>query len=307
MSMRRGRLGAWHQPGPNYPSQVHAADARASGKSGAGSQGPGRPTEHRIRMGRLLVGAVLALGLVLTGCAAADNSSSSTAPVTPTAATTTPSDAPASTPPQTDRDTPNQAAKPPSAALKPLSAVDGDTVKLPNGQSVRVIGIDTPERGECGYGEATALTAATIAEGAALKKAPGHENTDRYDRLLRYVVNASGTDLGTRLLKAGLATARYDSRDGYDRHPNEDKYHKIDNRTPHQCGNTGTAATPQQGARNSGNDSGGRGQKCDPNYGGVCVPLSDTDLDCGDLTGAVTIKGSDPHGFDGDGDGRGCE
>jgi endonuclease YncB( thermonuclease family) len=41
------------------------------------------------------------------------------------------------------------------------------------------------------------------------------ENKDRYGRLLRYVRNPSGRDLGTVLIRRGLAVARYDARDGY--------------------------------------------------------------------------------------------
>lgn len=46
---------------------------------------------------------------------------------------------------------------------------------------------------------------------------------------------------------------------------------------------------------------------CDPNYD-PCVPISSSDLDCGDIPFSVTIIGGDPHGFDGnDNDGLGCE
>jgi hypothetical protein len=46
---------------------------------------------------------------------------------------------------------------------------------------------------------------------------------------------------------------------------------------------------------------------CDPNYSGACVPQVSYDLNCDDIGGSVTVIGSDPHGFDGDGDGYGCE
>lgn len=46
---------------------------------------------------------------------------------------------------------------------------------------------------------------------------------------------------------------------------------------------------------------------CDPNYTGTCVPKVSYDLNCSDISGSVTVVGSDPHGFDGDGDGKGCE
>jgi hypothetical protein len=46
---------------------------------------------------------------------------------------------------------------------------------------------------------------------------------------------------------------------------------------------------------------------CDSNYAGTCVPDSSYDLDCADISGSVDVVGSDPHGFDADGDGYGCE
>jgi hypothetical protein len=48
------------------------------------------------------------------------------------------------------------------------------------------------------------------------------------------------------------------------------------------------------------------GGDCDPNYS-PCVPPYPPDLDCPDVGGPVTVKGSDPHGLDADNDGKGCE
>jgi hypothetical protein len=45
---------------------------------------------------------------------------------------------------------------------------------------------------------------------------------------------------------------------------------------------------------------------CDPNYTG-CVPNVPYDLDCGDIGFSIQVIGGDPHGFDRDGDGWGCE
>lgn len=47
---------------------------------------------------------------------------------------------------------------------------------------------------------------------------------------------------------------------------------------------------------------------CDPSYPGVCIPPGPPDLDCGDIAfRRFAVVGSDPHGFDGNGDGIGCE
>ncbi|MDB5171160.1 MAG: hypothetical protein JWO35_854 [Candidatus Saccharibacteria bacterium] len=49
-----------------------------------------------------------------------------------------------------------------------------------------------------------------------------------------------------------------------------------------------------------------RASNCDPNYT-PCVPNVSYDLDCPDIGFSVRVIGSDPHRFDGDHDGYGCE
>jgi hypothetical protein len=47
---------------------------------------------------------------------------------------------------------------------------------------------------------------------------------------------------------------------------------------------------------------------CDPAYPTVCIPSPPPDLDCGDIPYTnFTVLPPDPHGFDGDHDGVGCE
>ena len=47
---------------------------------------------------------------------------------------------------------------------------------------------------------------------------------------------------------------------------------------------------------------------CDTSYPDVCIPAFPPDLDCGEIGYSnFRVSGSDPHGFDGDGDGIGCE
>ena len=48
--------------------------------------------------------------------------------------------------------------------------------------------------------------------------------------------------------------------------------------------------------------------RCDPSYPDVCIPSPPPDLNCGDIAHRrFRVIGSDPHGFDRDGDGVGCE
>jgi hypothetical protein len=47
---------------------------------------------------------------------------------------------------------------------------------------------------------------------------------------------------------------------------------------------------------------------CDPSYPGVCIPPPPPDLDCGDIPyRRFPVVGPDPHRFDGNDDGVGCE
>jgi hypothetical protein len=47
---------------------------------------------------------------------------------------------------------------------------------------------------------------------------------------------------------------------------------------------------------------------CDPSYPGVCIPPYPPDLNCGDISDKrFEVLPPDPHGFDGEGDGIGCE
>jgi micrococcal nuclease len=48
--------------------------------------------------------------------------------------------------------------------------------------------------------------------------------------------------------------------------------------------------------------------RCDPSYLEVCIPPPPPDLDCGDIPHRrFGVTGDDPHRFDADGNGRGCE
>lgn len=49
-------------------------------------------------------------------------------------------------------------------------------------------------------------------------------------------------------------------------------------------------------------------QSCDPSYPTICIPPGIADLDCGEIPyRRFQVVGADPHRFDGDNDGIGCE
>lgn len=96
-----------------------------------------------------------------------------------------------------------------------VDVVDGDTleVRLGGGRivSVRMLGIDTPERGRCGYAAATDNLARLAPVGSTVDLVSDRTQaaTDRYGRLLRYVARRGGfKDLSYRQAHDGF-TKRY--------------------------------------------------------------------------------------------------
>ena len=86
--------------------------------------------------------------------------------------------------------------------------VDGDTIDVTiNGQpfTVRYIGVNTPERDEACYSEATAANAALV-QGQTVRLVKDVSETDRYGRLLRYVYVGS-TFVNATLVQQGWAEA----------------------------------------------------------------------------------------------------
>lgn len=81
-------------------------------------------------------------------------------------------------------------------------AIDGDTLVLENGSSVRLLGINTPEKGERLAEEAKRELA--WLEGSAVTLERDVESGDRYGRLLRYVYFEGGL-VNARLVEKGLA------------------------------------------------------------------------------------------------------
>jgi endonuclease YncB( thermonuclease family) len=132
--------------------------------------------------------------------------------------------------------TPHPSTTPSTAGIESatfVSVVDGDTITTSVG-TIRLIGIDTPERGECGHDEASAAIGRLLATGdpVTLELPTGQNDQDRHGRLLRFVATTAGVDLGLMQLEAGNAIARYDSTDGYPAHPREAAYHAAQIATP---------------------------------------------------------------------------
>jgi micrococcal nuclease len=87
-----------------------------------------------------------------------------------------------------------------------VNVVDGDTIDVNlNGQTVRVryIGMNTPERDETCYSEARQANAALVS-GQTVRLVKDQSETDRFDRLLRYIY-VGDTFVNARLVEQGFA------------------------------------------------------------------------------------------------------
>ncbi|MEK6822587.1 MAG: thermonuclease family protein [Nanoarchaeota archaeon] len=84
--------------------------------------------------------------------------------------------------------------------------IDGDTVRLADGTKVRLIGVDTPEKDEYGYRNATQSTIALI-NGTAVRLTKDVSETDKFGRLLRFVY-AGDVFVNEELVRQGWARAR---------------------------------------------------------------------------------------------------
>ena len=185
--------------------------------------------------------------------------------------------------------------------------VDGDTldVRLSSGkrERIRLIGIDTPERGACYAAKATERARQlAMSKPVVLRGDPSQDTRDRYGRLLAYVWIPGGKDLGYQLVAGGFAKV-YVYRDAFQRLP---AYRNAEAaaKSAGQWKACGSAATPPPPPPPPPS-----GSACHASYS-PCLPIVG-DLDCADVralgVAPVRVLGSDPYRLDGDNDGWGCE
>jgi len=175
--------------------------------------------------------------------------------------------------------------------------VDGDTVEARfSGRplTVRLIGIDTPESVapdqpvQCFALQASGYTTGRL-EGARVRLQFDLERIDPFGRTLAYVW------LGDELFNETLVREGYASVTTY---PPNVRY--VDR-----------FRAAQREARSHGRGVWGRCVQqgtCDPAYPDACIPPPPPDLDCSDIDERrFTVLPPDPHNFDGDHNGIGCE
>ena len=193
-----------------------------------------------------------------------------------------------------------------------VDVVDGDTIKVAlDGavQTLRYIGIDTPETVKPGSPvewmgpEASAANHALV-DGKTVYLERDVSETDRFGRLLRYVWLRETTGwlmVNEELVREGYAAAVT--------FPPDVRYEEVLRAAEREArdagrGLWGPAPVPSASSTLPVESSGA----CDPSYPGVCIAPYPPDLDCADVPyRRFQVLPPDPHGFDGDHDGIGCE
>jgi micrococcal nuclease len=210
-------------------------------------------------------------------------------------------------------------------------------------ETVRFILLDTPETRhpstpvECYGAEATAYTTWLLSLADTVYLERDVSDTDRYGRLLRYVWLELDGELylaNEALARSGFAALSTYPRDiryvdeirdaqafarehelglwgvcGGPDVPLTEADSGVGNTTAPTQGNTDVPPAqdirPAQPPTPVAPPSGGG---CDPSYPALCIPPYPPDLNCPDVGSSdFTVYQPDPHGFDGDYDGIGCE
>jgi micrococcal nuclease len=301
---------------------------------------PPRPNElgrtsgpaSALRPGRRIVArlAVAMLAVGLAGCSAGPAARSlEAASLPPSSPASPPTPVPSPTPPSPTT-TPAPTATPAPLGAAPLGpteratvlrVVDGDTIEVDRGrgpEKVRYIGIDTPEtvdpsRPVAWMGREASAANAALVEGRTVVLERDVSETDRYGRLLRYVwIEDPAGPGGWIFVNLALVAAGFAQVATY---PPDVRYAELFLAAQAEAraaerGLWGPRPTPTPilapppkptaTARATGD--------CDPAYPRVCIPPPPPDLDCGDIPyRRFEVLPPDPHRFDGDHDGIGCE
>jgi len=183
-----------------------------------------------------------------------------------------------------------------------VEVIDGDTIRVLVGTdsfSVRYIGMDTPELSDTDGYTARSVNAGMVS-GKTVVLVKDVSETDRYDRLLRYVV-VGGTFVNHELVARGYATVMD--------YPPDSSCSAEFTLAEADAAIAGLGLWQLEPTRAPTAEGGGGagGGNCSPYYS-VCIPPPPPDLDCGDIPyRRFSVSGGDPHRFDGDHDGIGCE
>jgi micrococcal nuclease len=206
---------------------------------------------------------------------------------------------------------------PPGEDATVSRVIDGDTVQVVvNGKrfTVRYIGVDSPESKkpgtpvQCFARESTAFNRA-LAQGRKVRMESDVNNVDTFGRLMRYIYLDDGRMVNEEITRAGYALAAT--------YPPDVKYQARLAAAQQvavsgglglwtACGSSANPAVPA--ATSAPPPIASTAEGCEPSYPTICIPIGSADLDCPDIPHRrFEVRAPDPHRFDGDHDGIGCE
>ena len=188
--------------------------------------------------------------------------------------------------------------------------VDGDTIDLSGSVRIRLALVNTPEVGEQGFEEAKKFV-----ENLCLYK-NGEVDIDDGQRQGSFgrdigVVYCERTNLNEALVNKSMATISTEFCDVSEFadevwgsiYCSDSSVIKTDTPEVDRITTISSPVTSEVTSINEMTES-----NCDSSYPDICIPSPPPDLDCGDISEtSFRVTGLDPHSFDRDRDGIGCE
>ena len=195
--------------------------------------------------------------------------------------------------PASDGNTPPPATPNPKPSACPRSVglciernvtriIDGDTMDVEGSLRIRLVLVNAPELNATGGPESRDyLTSLCSGTKALVDEDDFQIGHDPYGRVLA-VVYCGSTNANAAMISSGHATTYY-------------AFCSVSEFRGAAWSGCATPPSPPPG-------------NCDPSYPDVCIPPPPPDLDCPDIPYQnFRVLPPDPHNFDGDGDGIGCE
>ena len=190
--------------------------------------------------------------------------------------------------------------------------VDGDTLDV-NNVRIRLALVDAPEKNETGYSEALHFVESSCKVGTQAKvDEDDRQKGGSFGRIIALVYCGNNPiSINEAILGSSFATiyqefcnisefatslwgVKYCSKNEL----------RSESSTPSSLKVKDELTKRNAPSINTTNNV----QNCDPSYPDFCIPSSPPDLDCRDISQkSFTVRGSDPHGFDLDGNSEGCE
>lgn len=189
------------------------------------------------------------------------------------------------------------------------SVTDGDTLDASTAgtvETIRLAQVNAPETNQCFGSEATqALRDMASPDTELFLRRPQAPFRDDFNRLLGEAIRtADGASINVELVRQGFAEW---GEQFADEDPNLAARMRQAEQEAKAAGRGLWSA-----CADGGQDDGGGGENCHPSYPTVCIPPPPPDLDCGDISHRNfkvdhSVSDPDPHNFDGNKDGVGCE